>query len=209
MDAVIAQHKPRMRIAAPSRTPWSTWTASQEGPSDHRWHLTTPEQLATASSRIVLVSPQDAWWALGATVASLARHGHPVLVVEVNAQSAGGVDARKPMRHPTDFPHQTLTFDMPAGAVPEHEKALAEWLPVGSGDTVFVPWRHDGTAVHEACARATLAACRTVNARCIEFPANALDPSHMAHQRLRRSVLQCVRVQQAAGAPLSCEWTIA
>lgn len=99
---------------------------------------------------------------------------------------------------------------MPAEAVAEHEKALAEWLPVGSGDTVFVPWRHDGPAVNEACARATLAACRTVNARCIEYPVSALDPSHLAHQRLRRSVLQCVRVQQApAAGPLVCEWTIA
>lgn len=209
MDAVIAQHKPRLRTAAPSRTPWSAWTAPQEGPSDHRWHLTTPEQLATASSRIVMVSPQDAWWSLGATVASLARHGHPVLLIEIATGTADHPAAAGPARQPAAFRHQTLRFDLPADALAPHEKALAEWLPVGSGDTVFVPWRHDGPAEHEACARATLAACRTVNARCIEYPVSALDPSHGSHARLRRSVLQCVRLPQAGVGPAACEWTIA
>jgi len=98
---------------------------------------------------------------------------------------------------------------MTADTAVQHEKALAEWLPVGSGDTVFVPWRHDGPPEHEACARATLAACRTVNARCIEYPVSALDPANSAHPRLRRSVLQCVRLGHSGVAPAACEWTLA
>lgn len=209
MEAVIAQHKPRMRSAAPVSGRWSTGATPQEGPSDHRWHMTTPEQLATASSRIVLVSPGDAWWVLGGTLENLARHGHPVLLIEVDQQPATTLQRVAGTRRTMNFPHQTLRFQLDAESVVLHEKALAEWLPLGSGDTVFVPWRHDGPARHESCARATLAACRTVNARCIEYPVSALDPGQAAHARLRRSVLQCVRLGQIGVAPAACEWTLA
>ena len=208
MEAVIAQHKPRQR-AAPSPSPWSAWATATESPSDHRWHLTTPEQLTTASSRIVLVSPGDAWRVLGGTLESLARRGHPILLVEVDTRSETTLQRVAGVRRTMNFPHQRLQFQLDADTAPQREKGLAEWLPVGSGDTVFVPWRHDGPAENEACARATLAACRTVNARCIEFPVAALQPSQSGHPRLRRSVLRCVRLGQTGVVPAACEWTLA
>ncbi|MCZ2496034.1 hypothetical protein GN316_04625 [Xylophilus sp. Kf1] len=209
MDAVIALHKPHMRLATPGRAASPGRNPGLAEPSDHRSHLTTPEQLATASSRIVVVAPAAEWWAVRGTVESLAHHGHPVLLIEIDTASEAAIPVGRLAPRPVSFPHQTLTFRMPAGDGASHEKALAEWLPVGSGDTVFVPWRHDGVATHESCARATLAACRTVNAKCIEFPSRALDSLQPAHARLRRSVLQCVRLPQAGNRPPACEWTLA
>jgi len=204
MDAVIDRFKSRTGLAAPLAAPWTS--APRE-----RFASTTPERLVAGGSRIVLVAPHpdDEVLALGATVAALARRGHEVLIVAVTdgegshpASPHWTTDLLRETRpHESrlalerlGLPADMLRLGLPDGGVAAHEKTLAALLPVGSNDTVFVTWRHDGHADHEACARAALAACRTVGARCIEFPVWSLVPTHAAHARLRPHMLERVAV---------------
>lgn len=207
MDAVIDKHKPRIRVPAPAPTPWTSSTSS-------RFLAATPSQLVAPGDRVVLIAPHpdDEILAMGATIAALALRGHEVLIVAVTDGEGSHPtssrwtretlrDARPRETHLAlrrlGLSPEILRLGLPDGAVATHEKQLAELLPLGSHDTVFVPWRHDGHADHEACARAALAASRTVGARCIEFPVWSLVPTHEAHERLRHRMLQRVSVPAA------------
>lgn len=207
MDAVIEQNKPRVQVAASSvrQCVSAPWTQMID---------VTPLQLVRSGSRVVVVAPHpdDEVLAIGATLAALAQSGHEILVVAVTdgegSHPASVRWERETLRacRPQEsrdalerlgISAEMLRLGLPDGAVALHEKRLAEQLPLESSDTVFVTWRHDGHADHEACARAALAACRTVGARCIEYPVWSLVPSHAAHARLKRHRLQQVDVAYA------------
>jgi len=207
MDAVIEQNKPRVRVAAPATTPCTSVLLNQR-------KTVTPAELVRSGSRVVVVAPHpdDEVLAIGATLAALARSGHEILVVAVTDGEGSHPEstrwepetlrACRPQESREALeclgvPADILRLGLPDGAVALHEKRLAEQLPLGSYDTVFVPWRHDGHADHEACARAALAACRIVGARCIEYPVWSLVPSHAAHAKLKRHQLQEVSVGHA------------
>ena len=207
MNAVIDLHKPRVRVTRRA-------TDSVAAPTVRKPLPATPASLVAAGSRVVLVAPHpdDEIIAMGATIAALADAGHEVLIVAVtdgegsHPQSARWTpeSLRETRPGETRLALQRLGIDarvlrlgLPDGGLSQHEKALAERLPIEPNDTVFVTWRHDGHADHEACARASLAACRTVGASCIEFPVWSLVPSHPAHARLRHRMLQEVRVPAA------------
>jgi LmbE family N-acetylglucosaminyl deacetylase len=201
MNAVIERHKPRIPASAIS-------ISGGEPPFTD----TTPEKLVSTGSRVVLVAPHpdDEILALGATLAALSDTGHDILIVAVTdgegshpasrrwtpdaLRDARPRESRLALRRLALTP-EVLRLGLPDGGVANREKELAELLPLGTNDTVFVPWRHDGHADHEACARATLAACRTVGARCVEFPVWALVPGHAAHPRLRHRMLQRVALE--------------
>lgn len=203
MNAVIDLHKPRLGLSRQT---------SSVGPSVSRKPIiTTPRNLVAAGSRIVLVAPHpdDEIIAMGATVAALANDGHEVLIVAVTdgegshphstRWTPAALRAARPLE--TRLALERMGIDarmvrlgLPDGGLPLHEKTLAGRLPIEPNDTVFVTWRHDGHADHEACARASLAACRTAGAACVEFPVWSLVPSHPAHARLRHRTLQEVRV---------------
>lgn len=209
MDALIALHKPRMnRTAAPAS---AARAADGTGPSACPAQRTTPEQLVPAGSRVVVVAPHpdDEVLALGGTLARLARRGHAITVCAVtdgegsHPQSAHWTPDALRRTRPRETEDalarlgiraETIRLGLPDGGVPAHEKTLALRLPLRPDDTVFVPWRFDGHPDHEACARATLAACRTVGARCIEFPVWALVPDHAAHGRLHHRRLLRIAV---------------
>ena len=204
MNAVIDLHKSRLRV--PRRASNLVPPPMQRNPL-----LATPSSLVAPGSRVVLVAPHpdDEIIAMGATIAALAHAGHEVLIVAVtdgegsHPQSARWTPAALRETRPVEtqlalqrmgIDARVLRLGLPDGGLPQHEKALAERLPIEPNDTVFVTWRHDGHPDHEACARASLAACRTVGAICIEFPVWSLVPSHPAHARLRHRMLQEVRV---------------
>ncbi|QHJ00711.1 PIG-L family deacetylase [Xylophilus rhododendri] len=208
MDAVIAQYKPKMRVA---HRPHAPWVSNARPIATPRSQSTTPEQLVPAGQRVVVLAPHpdDEVLALGATVAALARAGREVLIIAATDGEASHPHSTRwtPETLRTVRPHeselalrrlaispQVLRLGLPDGGLPAHERKLAELLPLGSNDTVFVPWRHDGHPDHEACARAALSACRTVGARCFEFPVWSLVPSHAAHGRLLHRMLQRVEV---------------
>jgi len=206
MDAVIDQYKPRLRVAAPAASPWMSSPRKADA-------TVTPRRLVAPGQRVVLVAPHpdDEILALGGTLAALALLGHAVLIVAVTdgehshpASSRWTPESLRNTRpreselalQRLGVAAEVLRLSLPDGDVVSHEKKLAEALPLGSDDTVFVTWRHDGHADHEACARATLAACRNVGARCIEFPVWSLVPTHAAHARLRHRTLQKISVPQ-------------
>jgi len=213
MDAVIESYKPRTRVHAPAPMPWAAPmpASPSRATAASDTCLTTPDRIVQPGSRVVVVAPHpdDEILAIGATLAALSQRGHAILVVAVTdgeGSHPGSAhwtsDALRSIR-----PRETeaalrqlgvvadiVRLGLPDGGVARHEKELAQLLPLGSTDTVFVPWRHDGHADHEACARAALAACRTVGARCIEFPVWALVPSHPAHARLAGRVMQRIDV---------------
>jgi LmbE family N-acetylglucosaminyl deacetylase len=212
MDAVIERHKPALRVAhapAPARlSAQPSLHASVDTPS------LTPQQLVAPGRRIVVVAPHpdDEVLALGGTIASLARAGHEVLIVAVTDGEKSHPESRfwtpgllrqmRPMESQDALARLALDpaivrLGLPDGGVPAHERRLAELLPLGSHDTVFVPWRHDGHPDHEACARAALAACRTIGAQCIEFPVWALVPGHPAFGRVNPGMLQKVEIASA------------
>lgn len=214
MDAVIALHKPPLR-RPPARAPGAGRMSEQAvpGEADARLFLrTTPQALVAPGSRLVVVAPHpdDEVLAVGGTLAALAGRGHEVQVVAVTDGEASHPHSttwsRERLRQvrPQETRHalahlglanaEVLRLGLPDGAVAAHEKALAGLLPLRPGDTVFVTWRHDGHADHEACARATLAAARNVGARCIECPVWALVPTHPAHARLRGRLMQRITV---------------
>ena len=204
MDAVIALHKPLLRRPAPHAP-----AHGRDAVGKARLFLrATPEALATAGSRVVVVvpDPRSLVEALGGTLAALADNGHEICVIAVSGGMADGrppapwFPARLHRGHPGGSEHalsaldvaasQVLHLGLPEGQVSAHEKHLAEMLPLRPDDTVFVTWRHDGPADHEACACAALAASRNVGAQCIEFPLWALVPGHPSHARLRGRLLR-------------------
>ena len=204
MNAVINLHK--SRLCVPRRV-----TGPATGPMQRTPPVTTPRRLVAPGSRVVLVAPHpdDEIIAMGATIAALARDGHEILIVAVtdgegsHPQSSRWTEDELRRVRPleTDLALQrmgirarVLRLGLPDGGLQQHEKALAGRLPIEPDDTVFVTWRHDGHPDHEACARASLAACRTVGAVCIEFPVWSLVPSHPAHARLQFRTLQEVCV---------------
>ena len=175
-----------------------------------------PEDLVSApDGRVVMVAPHpdDEVLALGATMASLACSGHPLAVFAVtDGEASHPASSQWTARRLRDErPRESaealsalgisapvVRMGLPDGAVPRHEEQLAALLSASlhASDTVFVPWRFDGHADHEASARAVLAACRTVGARCIEFPVWALVPGHPAHARLAGLRLRRIGVPQ-------------
>ncbi len=190
-----------------------------QGEAETRLFLrTTPQDLVAPGSRLVVVAPHpdDEILAVGGTVAALAAmagRGHAVQVVAVTDGEGSHPHSpawpRERLRHAR--PQETLQalaslglagadmlrLGLPDGAVAAHEKELAGMLPLRPDDTVFVTWRHDGHADHEACARAALAAARNVGARCIECPVWALVPGHPAHARLRGRLMQRIALPPA------------
>lgn len=205
MDAVIDSYKPRIPVPAPASMPWTAAAA----PRSPQVSQVSPGRLVPVGSRVVVVAPHpdDEILAIGATLATLAQMGHPILMVAVTdgegshpgstQWTSDALRTLRPRESEDALQRMGLSPDivrlgLPDGGVPAHEKRLAQLLPLGSSDIVFVPWRHDGHPDHEACARATLAACRTVRARCIEFPVWALVPSHAAHARLAGRAMQRV-----------------
>ncbi|GKT00997.1 PIG-L family deacetylase [Acidovorax sp. SUPP3434] len=206
MDAVIASHKPAARRlrAVPARTPVPAAPQPRLLPA-------TPESLVAPFSRVVVVAPHpdDEVLVLGGTVAQLARRGHEVLVYAVTDGEASHPGSHawpaERLRHvrPQEsadalaqlgIAATVVRLGLPDGGLAAEELALAAHLQLAPGDTVFVPWRHDGHPDHEACARAALAAARTVGACCIEYPVWALVPEHAAHARLRHRTLRRIAV---------------
>lgn len=206
MDALIASHKPAARRlpAVPSDTPVPL-------AQPQRWICATPESLVAPFSRVVVVAPHpdDEVLVLGGTVAQLARRGHEVRVYAVTDGEAShpGSTVWPPERLRQTRPQESadalaqlgiaatvVRLRLPDGGVAAQERALAAKLQLAPGDTVFVPWRHDGHPDHEACARAALAAARNAGACCIEYPVWALVPEHAAHARLRHQVLHRIAV---------------
>jgi len=183
--------------------------AALHGPAAH----VHPEALAPSQGRVVLVAPHpdDEVLALGGTLAQLAAAGREVVLYAVtdgDASHPGSANwtpprlrDRRPMESAEALQRLGVAarverLRLPDGAVEQHEAVLASALDLRAGDTVFVPWRHDGHADHEACARATLASARCRGARCIEFPVWALVPGHPAHARLQRCHMRRVRVER-------------
>jgi LmbE family N-acetylglucosaminyl deacetylase len=210
MDAVIALHKPQVRRPVRTEIP-----VPARQPGARLFIRTTPDLLVASGSRVVVVAPHpdDEVLAVGGTVATLAARGHEVLVVAVTDGEGSHPHSGTwtPERLRSIRPRETeaalarlgldattpvMRLHLPDGRVAAHEKALAIQLPLRPDDTVFVTWRHDGHADHEACARATLAAARNAGARCIEFPVWALVPSHRAHSRLRGRLLHRISLSR-------------
>ena len=210
MDAVIAMHKPaaaRGREPRPEarRTTVATRPALQ----------VTPASLVPVGpygpGRVVLVAPHpdDEVLALGATLAQLSARGHAIHIYAVTDGEGSHPRSSEwtAERLRSERPRETAQaldqlgikatverLGLPDGQIAAHEKFLAQRLQLRSDDTVFVTWRHDGHADHEACARATLAAARSSGAHCIEFPVWALVPGHPAHRGLQGRKMQQVRV---------------
>lgn len=170
-----------------------------------------PEALVPGGGRVVLVAPHpdDEVLALGGTLAQLAAAGREVVLYAVtdgDASHPGSatwtpallralrpVETAQALRR-LGVSARVERLRFPDGAIVRHEEALARALDLHDADTVFVPWRHDGHADHEACARAALAAARRQGARCIEFPVWALVPGHPAHAGLPRCRMRRIRV---------------
>ncbi|MCS4511695.1 PIG-L deacetylase family protein [Xylophilus ampelinus] len=216
MDAVIAMHKP---LAARAWDPRPDKRPSAPA-------LRPALQVAPASlvpvgpygpGRVVLVAPHpdDEVLALGATLAQLCARGHAIHIYAVtdgegsHPRSAEWTPDRLRSERPLETERALARLGiratverlgLPDGGVADHEKHLARRLQLRSDDTVFVTWRHDGHADHEACARATLAAARSSGAHCIEFPVWALVPGHAAHQGLRGRRMQQVVVSPVFAA---------
>ncbi len=200
---MIALHKLLLRHPLRATSP-----ALDHQPGARLFLCTTPDSLVAPGSRVVVVAPHpdDEVLAVGGTVAMLAARGHEVMVVAVtdgegsHPHSTAWTPERLRHTRPRETEQalaclglgattQVLRLHLPDGQVAAHEKELAIRLPLRPDDTVFVTWRHDGHADHEACARATLAAARNAGARCIEFPVWALVPNHAAHPRLHGRLL--------------------
>ena len=210
MDAVIAMHKP------PATRLWGARAEKRRAVAPARPALqVTPALLVPVGpygpGRVVLVAPHpdDEVLALGATLAQLSARGHPVHIYAVtdgegsHPHSAEWTQERLRSERPLETERALVRLGiratverlgLPDGDVASHEKALALRLQLRSDDTVFVTWRHDGHADHEACARATLAAARSSGAHCIEFPVWALVPGHAAHPGLQGRRMQEVLV---------------
>ena len=212
--AAAALHTGRPRATG------ATLRQDANGDAETRLFLrTTPQALVAPGSRLVVVAPHpdDEVLAIGGTVAALAAlpgRGHAVQVVAVTdgegSHPRSAAWPRERLRHTRPLETEqalarlgladahVLRLGLPDGGVAAHEKELAGLLPLRPDDTVFVTWRHDGHADHEACARATLAAARNVGARCIECPVWALVPGHPAHARLRGRLMQRIALPPAA-----------
>ena len=213
MDALIAMHKP---VATRS---WNSWPDKRRSAGVSRPPVqVTPASLVPVGpqgpGRIVLVAPHpdDEVLALGATLAQLSARGHQIHIYAVtdgegsHPRSADWTPERLRSERPLETGRALVQLGiratverlrLPDGNVAAHEKALALQLQLRGDDTVFVTWRHDGHADHEACARATLAAARSAGAHCIEFPVWALVPGHSAHKGL-----QGRRMQQVVVSPV-------
>ncbi|MFE8644580.1 PIG-L deacetylase family protein [Sphingomonas sp. NCPPB 2930] len=216
MDAVIAMHKPLAARSRGLRT-----DKRRTAPAIRSALQVTPASLVPVGprgpGRVVLVAPHpdDEVLALGATLAQLSARGHAVHIYAVtdgegsHPRSAEWTPERLRSERPLETERALARLGLratverlglPDGGVADHEKALALRLQLRSDDTVFVTWRHDGHADHEACARATLAAARASGAHCIEFPVWALVPGHAAHQGLQGRRMQQVLVSPVFAA---------
>lgn len=129
--------------------------------------------------------------AMGQTLLKLLAAGHQVSVVAVNdKESIRWAEAR-------DFPghlKQSLTISnvcLPvvglgycAENFNQFAHQIARGIPLGPGDCVFAPWRHDGVQEFEACGRIALAAARNSSATCWQYPVNARRPFSPMTNRL-------------------------
>jgi len=216
MDAVIAMYKPVVM------RDWGVRPDKRRQPPVARPALrVTPASLVPVGpygpGRVVLVAPHpdDEILALGATLAQLSAQGHGIHIYAVtdgegsHPRSTEWTPDRLRAERPLETERALAQLNIratverlgfPDGAVAAHEKDLAQRLQLRSDDTVFVTWRHDGHADHEACARATLAAARSSGASCIEFPVWALVPGHAAHKGLQGRRMRQVLVSPVFSA---------
>jgi len=176
--------------------------------------LTGEPLLSHPHSRAVVVAPHpdDEVLALGGTLAGLAQRGHAICIYAVtdgegshpqsHCWSPRRLRAARPLETALALRRLGITgsvrrLGLPDGGVAGHEQQLAQQLVLRPEDTVFVTWRHDGHADHEACARAALDAAAAAGARCIEFPVWALVPGHPAQARLGEHRLRRLALPRA------------
>ena len=148
-------------------------------------------QLVPAHQRAVVVAPHpdDEVLGSGGLLQLLCQEQRALLLISVTNGSSCHQDSSRSAQRlgivrsqesaealgRLGLPLNTLKWlhgGFPDAQVAQHEQELESFLLgyLQASDVVFTTWREDGHSDHEAVARATLRACRTLGAQCCEIP---------------------------------------
>ncbi len=157
--------------------------------------MTQREVFAWARRRHVwIVSPHpcDAILGIGGLMAALSGHGAHMTVVAVTDGTGSQAEPHRlpqasirtsELRHALNAMDVVATIvraGLPEGAVASHRANLTAFLSshIEEGDLVFVTWRLDGQADHEATAHAAIRSANDVGATLVEYPVRLWQWAH-------------------------------